>query len=185
MTVKEVICEALRLAGREETAADMENESGTAETARLRRALLTYLNAVRDELARGYLPLYAREKLHSDDGAFAFAQFGFTPFKIKRVSSCGKPVKWHISPDYLIADGRDIEVEYSYVPAPLKETDEFSYPCFAVGERLVEYGMVAEYYLVIGDAASSAAWESKYRNEIDALLSHVTVGERIPPRRWI
>jgi len=38
---------------------------------------------------------------------------------------------------------------------------------------------------VLGDATGSAAWENKYRNEIENLLSRSAVRGRIPPRRWI
>lgn len=51
--------------------------------------------------------------------------------------------------------------------------------------RLVEYGMAAEYFLVAGDSEAYSAWESKYRAEIEMLLSRSSVKERIPPRRWI
>lgn len=185
MTVKEVICDTLRLIGRPDTAEEIEDDSTVDETLRMERALLTYLNAVRDELARGYFPLIAEEAMHSDNGAFAFADFTHIPHVIKRVCSSGKPVKWRVYPDYLIADAHDIEVRYAFVPAPLKENDEFTFPNYAVSEKLIEYGMAAEFFLVTGDNASSLAWENKYRNEIENLLSHVTVPERIPPRRWI
>ncbi len=186
MTVKEVICDTLRLVGKDEMAGLIEEDSDLdEESARIYRALLTYLNAVRDELARAYFPLFTEEEMHSDNGQFAFAAFKKTPFSIKSVTSGKKAVKWHISPDYLVADGRDITVKYTYVPKPLGEGEEFSYPDFAVGARLVQYGMIAEYYLVLGDASGSAAWEEKYRNEIETLLSHSTVKDIIPPRRWI
>lgn len=186
MTVKEVIISAMRLVGRED-AADAVEEGGTLtdETTRLKRALLTYLNAVTDELARGYFPLGYSEDMASDDGRYAFALFTKPPVRINRVRSGKKAVAWHILPDYLVADAPEITVEYEYAPSKLDEDDEFSYPVFDVGERLVTYGMAAEYYLVLGDAASSQMWEGRYRAEIELLLARSPVRGRIPPRRWI
>lgn len=182
----EVVCEALRLVGRDDVADEIIIGGPlTGEVARLNRAGLTYLNAVRDELARGYFPLDAKEEMSSKNGSFAFADFKYKPYEIKRVIADGKPVKWHISPDYLVADGKNITVFYTYVPDPLKMDDEFDYPVFAVSERLVEYGIAAEYYLVLGDVTNSAVWESKYRSEIENLLSRSGLKGRIPPRRWI
>lgn len=186
MKVKDVICEALRLVGRDDAAVAISGGGElTDEVSRLNRACLTYLNAVLDELARGYFPLDAEEDMKNADGKFAFADFSKKPLEVKRVTVDGKPVKWHISPDYLLADGQNIRVFYTYAPVPLSESDEFYYPNFAVGERLAEYGVAAEYFLVLGDATSSAAWENKYRNEIENLLSRSNIRGRIPPRRWI
>ena len=186
MKVKDVICEALRLVGRNDAADAISSGAVlTDEVSRLNRACLTYLNAVLDELARGYFPLDCEEEMSGDDGKFAFSAFSRKPLEIKRVTAGGEPVKWRISPDYLVTDARAVTVFYTYAPKPLTAYDEFDYPDFAVSERLVEYGVAAEYFLVLGDATSSVAWESKYRNEIDNLLSRSSIRGRIPPRRWI
>lgn len=186
MQVKNVICEALRLVGRDDAAdAISGNKTLTDEVSRLKRACLTYLNAVLDELARGYFPLLTSEELETDEGDIDFGEFCYKPIEIKRITVDGKDVEWHISPDYLHVDAETVTVYYAYTPDELSEYSEFFYPDFAVGERLVEYGIAAEYFLVLGDASSSAAWENKYRNEIENLLSHSKVKGRIPPRRWI
>ena len=147
MEVKEILCRTMRLIGRTDAADCVENDSPTDEAARLKRALLTYLNAVLDELARGYFPLDTEEEMCSENGVYALADFLKAP--------------------------------------ELTEDDEFFYPVFAVSPRLVQYGMAAEYFLVAGDGEGYSAWESKYREEIEMLLSRSGVRERIPPRRWI
>lgn len=186
MRVSEVICQALRLVGREDAADSIGGgEALSDEVARLKRACLTYLNAVVDELARGYFPPEQTDELSSPDGKYAYADFSRVPHEIRRVKAGGKQIAYRICPDYMYVDAPEITVTYRYVPAAFNEDDEFTYPVFAVGPRLVCCGIVAEYYLVMGDAASSAAWEEKYRAEIDNLLSHSTVKGIIPPRRWI
>ncbi len=186
MKVKQVICQALRLAARGDVADKIEaNSSLNDEQKNLRRVFLTYLNAVLDELARGYFPLDKTEEMYSETREFKFADFAEGPIRIKRVTDGKKAVGWHIYPNYLRADVKKITVRYEYCPAPLGEEDEFSYPVYAVSERLVENGMVAEHFLVLGDAVSSAVWEQKYRDEIELLISKSNLGGRIPPRRWI
>ena len=186
MKVKQVISQALRLAARGDIADKMDaNAQLNDEQNNLRRTFLIYLNAVIDELARGYFPLEKVEKMHSPTREFAFADFSEGPTKIKRVTDGKNPVKWHIYPDYLHADAENITVRYEYCPAPFGEDDEFRYPVFAVSERLVEYAMAAEHFLVLGDAVGSAAWEAKYRDEIELLILKSNLGGRIPPRRWI
>ena len=186
MTVKEVIIQTLRLVGREDVAdAVASGEQLDEEMTRLKRAFITYLNAVLDELARGYFPLDYVEDMSAEDGRYAFSAFSKPPLKIRRVTCGQRRIEWRLCPDCLVADSPNITVTYEYAPSALGEDDEFFYPVFAVGERLVSCGMAAEYYLVMGDASASQAWEDKYRSEIELLLSHSTVRGRIPPRRWI
>lgn len=185
MKVSEIICQTMRLVGRETSAENLEANTPTEEDLRLKRAFLTYLNAVLDELARGYFPLDTEERMQSEDGTYPFADFLKAPSKINRVTDGENPVEWHIYPNYLQASAKEITVYYEYLPQELEEDDEFFYPVFAVGPRLVEYGMASEHFLVNGDGAGYTAWEDKYRGEIEALLARSSLRGRIPPRRWI
>ena len=186
MKVSEIICQTMRLVGRETSAQNVEANTATEEDLRLKKAFVTYLNAVLDELARGYFPLDTEERMQAEDGIYPFADFLKAPSKINRVLRGETPIEWHIYPNYLQADAKEITVYYEYLPQQLNETDEFFYPVFAVSARLVEYGMAAEYFLVNGDGAGYAAWEDKYRSEIEMLLSRsASISGRIPPRRWI
>lgn len=213
MKVSEVICQTMRLVGRSDAAEAIEAAAAAAEAAdganknptdggesvteaaeapvlpdevkRLKRAFLTYLNAVLDELARGYFPLDTEEEMSSESGVYSFAGFLKSPLKINRVTDGQNPVEWRIFPNYLQTEAHKITVFYEYAPPVLGEDDEFFYPVFAVSAGLVGYGMAAEYFLVSGDGAGYAAWENKYRGEIENLLSKSAVKERIPPRRWI
>lgn len=183
MKVNEIIDDCLRLVGRSDVAELTEPYED--EPKRMRYTLLFCFNAVMDELARGYFPIRFEEEMFSSTKRFAFTSFKKAPIKIVGVSSGGRSVKWRILPEYLSCDRTEITVEYEYVPAKCGEEDEFVYPDYAVSATLVEYGMAAEYLLICGDVQGSAAWESKYRGEIDRLLSLQTVRRRIPPRRWI
>lgn len=186
MVVKDVISEVLWLVGRYDASYDIgRGDLSNDEYKRLARACLAYLNAVIDELARGHFPLECEETMSSENGAFAFADFKHKPLRIMGVTVNSQPVDWHVVPDYLMANGQNVKVRYTYVPDALGLNDVWEYPDYAVRERLIIYGMLAEYYLVAGDATSYEAWENKYRVEIENILSHSKVRGRIPPRRWI
>lgn len=186
MTVKEVVAQAMRLVGRDETAERMMNAADlTDEETRLKKTFITYLNAVLDELARGYFPLTCVEDMSAEDGRFAFQLFTRPPVRIDKVKSGGRQVGWHICADYLVADAKDVTVYYEYAPPRLVEIDTFGYPAWEVSERLVSYGMAAEYCMVVGDMSAAQRWESKYRSEIELLLARASVHGSIPPRRWI
>jgi hypothetical protein len=181
MTVKEILDDAMRLTGRDE----LDGQGSEGNESKVKYAMLFCLNAVIDELARGYFPIRKREELTSDTGRYDFSNFAERPVKIVKVTSGAKKIGWHIYPEYFICDKQNVTVEYEYVPNKLTEDDEFDYPDVQVSFRLVEYGIAAEYMLICGEVESAAMWEQKYRQEIDRLLSLRTVRERIPPRRWL
>jgi hypothetical protein len=185
MQVKNILIEAMRLVGRGDVGDLFENDQLDDEGKRIKRTMLFSLNAVVDELARGYFPLKTKETLSSADGKFYFANFSKKPLKILKVF-CGKiKVKWVLFAEYIEVNEHSITVEYEYAPDSINEGDDFVYPDFAVGERLLTFGMAAEYELINGEAESASVWESKYRTEIDRMLSLRPVNERVPLRRWI
>lgn len=186
MTVKEIICQTLRLVGREDAADEI---CGTAvlsaEIVRIKQAFLTYYNSVLDELSRGYFPLSEQEEVTFTDGKKNLSSFAHRVVRIKKVLVNNKAIEWHISSGYLCADAKNATVFYEYAPQPSTEDDEFFYPEFAVSERLVSYGMAAEHFLVCGCAEESHMWEQRYRDEIEALIARCVVKPHVPPRRWI
>ncbi len=186
MTVKEVICQALHLVGRDDAAEAISGSAQlSAEVTRTKNAFLTYFNSVVDELSRGYFPLSVTEQVRFPQGKFPLAGFSHRVVRIKKIIADKKSIEWHILAGYLYADAQEATVYYEYAPNPSAESDEFSYPEFAVSERLVQYGMAAEYFLVCGCAEESRMWEQKYRDEIEALIARSPVKPRIAPRRWI
>ena len=147
--------------------------------------MLLCLNAVTDELARGYFPLRTSQKLLASDGGYAFSAFDHAPCRVLSVTCGGREQKWSYSPFGVLCDAPEALIEYEYVPEPFELTDEFFYPDAAVGIPLVCCGVAAEYMLIAGDTACAEMWESKYRAEIDRQLSRSASAGRIPPRRWL
>lgn len=187
MTVNKIICSALRLVGRDDVADAIEGESQlSAEFNRIKNAFLTYFNSVLDELARAYFPLSEREAISCTGGKITLSSLRRRAVKIKKILSGKKSVEWQVYGSELLVDcDEEAIIFYEYSPAPLREEDEFFYPEYAVSERLVQYGMVAEYYLVCGCAEEMHAWEEKYRDEIESIVARCIVKPKVPPRRWI
>ena len=186
MQVKNILIDVMRMVGRPDAAEECEGDGQlSVETERMQRALLLCLNAVTDELARGYFPLKDVQSLSSQSGEYSYSSFEHTPYRIVRVTSDGKKVRWSAEPLSLVCDSKSVEVEYEYVPDALGLSDEFSYPDSSVGVALVSYGVAAEYMLIAGEVESAEMWESKYRSEIGRQLSLSPVRGRVPPRRWL
>lgn len=186
MTVQDIICQTLRLVGRDDVA-DAVADGGelASEENRLLNVFHTYFNSVVDELARGYFPPSARDLVTRTDGKILLSALSHRAVGIRKIIVDKKSVGWRIYGDELVVDGDTCVVYYEYSPAPFGLNDEFFYPDFAVSERLIRYGMAAEYFLVCGCADETHLWEEKYRDEIETLRARCVIKPRVPPRRWI
>lgn len=186
MLVKQILSDTMRMVGRADVAESSQSSSSlTGEEGRIQSAMLLCLNAVVDELARGYFPLKTSQTLSSASGEYPFSDFDETPYRILRVTSEGREVKWRCQPAKLVCESPSVQIEYEYVPAAFALSDEFAYPHPSVGDWLVKCGVAAEYMLIAGDIDGADAWESKYRAEIDRQLALLPVKGRIPSRRWL
>ena len=186
MQVKQLLADVMRMVGRPDAAEEWQSTAQlSGEAGRMQQAMLLCLNAVTDELARGYFPLRTSQKLLASDGGYAFSAFDHAPCRVLSVTCGGREQKWSYSPFGVLCDAPEALIEYEYVPEPFELTDEFSYPDAAVGIPLVCCGVAAEYMLIAGDTACAEMWESKYRAEIDRQLSRSASAGRIPPRRWL
>jgi hypothetical protein len=184
MKVNEVIADALKLVGRQDIA-EVVDADHDDEAARQISTMLFCFNAVVDELARGYFPIKTQENFTSSNKKYAISGFTYMPIRIVNVYYGKKAIEWDIYPAYLQCDYNSITIEYEYVPAKSSMGETFTYPDYAVGQYLLTCGMAAEYLLICGELNGSSAWESKYRQEIDRILSCRPINGRVPPRRWL
>lgn len=186
MKIKEIVFTALRLLGRGEVAAALEDgEALSKEATGTEESLLYCVNAVIDELARYYFPLVHREQLDLISGKVNFSRFAFRPVKILSVTANGKKSEYKVYPQYLTADGATAEVEYEYAPDKKGLEDDCDYAGFDVSERLIADGAVAEFCILNGEVSAAEYWEGEYRREIDRARAKYRRAAKIPPRRWV
>ena len=80
MQVNQFLIDVMRMVGRPDAAEECEGDGQlSGETERMQRALLLCLNAVTDELARGYFPLKDVQPLSSQSGEYSYSSFEHTP----------------------------------------------------------------------------------------------------------
>ena len=185
MQVRQLLCNVMRMVGRDDAAELTEDETPTEEVTRMCTAMLLLLNAVVDEISRGYFPVTAKESLTSSNGKYSFSAFNKTPNRIVAVYAEGERADWSYTPTYLECNYNAVEVEYEYTPDKFTLEDEFSYPDAIVFESLVAMGVAAEYLLVSGDISSAGMWEDRYRAELNRLIALRPVRGRVRMRRWV
>lgn len=183
MLVKDIIISALTAMEQSELALAVQNGLELSEEqSQTVTVLMHCYNAVEDELARLYFPLAEEYTAQTVNGQLYYTQFPNAPIKIKSVTKNGKKLKYRLYPKYLKTAAKEVRVLYCYSPKK-KSIDGDCEVRETVSDRLIYYGMLAEYYLICGLAEVAERWESKYRNEIEAAQS--TQSGTLRQRSWV
>ena len=183
MKVKDIVLLAatqLGIADEVQAYLDGEEENGERNAA----LLLTCFNVVENELALDYLPLYAEEKINTETGKIVYSDLVHSAVRIVKVTDeKGESIPYKLYAEYLQTQAGKVTVRYTYTPES-KETDGESDFASPVSERLLAYGIAAEYSLSMGLLSEAAVWDKKYKESIEAIRS-LQSGKRMKSRRWV
>ena len=189
MTVKEVIVQAAGCLGREDLIAALnKTESEWSEEEKLELdSLLRCYNFVENEVALDYLAMKKEETITVESNKINYSRLSSAPVNIRKVVCGGYAQRFATYPSYIyLPDGwvGQAKVTYDYIPSTktLNSTSEFSNK--GVSERLLAYGISAQYCLVNGETGRAAVWDKKFRDALRAKnLLRRTVSVR--SRRWV
>lgn len=184
MKVKDCMILAAALLGREDVAAYLADGTEADGAEREAKLLLRCFNIVESELALDYAPLLCTEVLESDTGAVFYSMLRKEPVSIRSVEDLsGNERKFLLYPEYLKTDGGRLKITYSYLPEKKTSEDESDYT-LQIGERLVAFGMAAEYRLAEGDYESAAMWDKRYRAALKNALAGNGVKGCMRAKKW-
>lgn len=183
MTVKEIIMTAAAELGIKERARAYFEENDT-DGERAVMLLLDCFHLVQNEVALDYLPQTAEDELMSSTGSLSYLLLKYPVVRVLKVlDENGESVPFQIFPDYLKTQPGKVKVQYTYTPEKKGLEDEAELGPL-VSERLISYGIAAEYALASGLFEEAAAWDKKYKAAIAAAY-RAHPGERIRSRRWV
>ena len=89
-----------------------------------------------------------------------------------------------MDPKYIEVKDGTYTVRYTCCPAKKQMDSASDYSGYPVGERLMAYGVAAEYCLICGNFEESECWENRYKDEIERLRPHERTRD-IRARRWV
>lgn len=177
MTVKDLICQALYLLGKEDIA-DAITESvnnGTEMSAEVNRHANLFMliaDSVTKELYTGYFPDATTAQLSSTGREYHLSGLHYPCVGIRKVVNVltGREV-----PSYAFRDGNLILAER--VPAIELIYEYTSYNYVTLGQLIADkkpylapdvvvMGIVAEYFCTIGDTVNAALWQERYENKV-------------------
>lgn len=182
MTVKNVLSLAIEELGIYNDVAEYLNSSslnGSSDA----RLLLKCFNTVENEIAVDYIPLIKEQTFEVVDG-INYNDFESTPSKILSVKNeGGRRVPYGIFANKIKTKKGKVIVKYNYIPKE-KNIDGISDFASVISERIMAYGVMAEYLTAKGEYAEASVWEKKYR---DALKSVHNVKKNVvlPVGAWV
>lgn len=145
--------------------------------------LLRCFNLVENEIALDYLPLKAEDTMDSSSGTIAFSDLSNSPVRILSVTDeWGNALKFRLFPDYLRTQAGKVVVLYTYAPVE-KTIDGESDFTTSISERVVAFGVCAEYYTACGLYEQAAVFDVKYKDALKAAISS-RKSRVIASRRW-
>lgn len=183
MKVKDIMMKAAFLLG---NADDLKNYLDGIGTNGKKQAelLLQCFNLVENELALDYIPLVKEEKFTLENGKLPYSAFSSSVVRILRVEDeNGENVPFRLFAAYMEADKKTVIVRYAYTPEEKTIDGESAYLA-GVSERLIAFGMAAEYCTALGMYAEAAIWDKKYKEGIEAART-VGTKQKLPSRRWV
>lgn len=141
-------------------------------------------NIVYSEIAGEYLPLYSSQSFKNETGVTEFKDFNKNVVEINSVADLnGNKLYFKTYPQSLTTLRGSIIVSFSYLPDKVKIDDALDYYKGRLDERVIAYGICAEYAVIKGLLNDAAYFDKKYK---DGLLStRKKKNISIPPRRWL
>ena len=162
--------------------ADIQNEA--EQDGSCVRRLLNCCNFTLEELYRDYAGCIRRTVVEVVDG-FADTR-GFKMCKvISLVDGEGNDVKYRYTEGGLRVekDGK-YNLCYARLPDDVGVGDEVKLPSPRITERVLAYGILREYFTVVGDTLTASQWDERYKDALriaDVKCSSM----RMPVGRWL
>ena len=103
---------------------------------------------------------------------------------ISLVSADGQDAKFRYTENGLeVETDGTYNLTYAKLPQELTWQSEVTLPSPRITERIYSYGVIAEYYSMLGDYANSRLWEDKFTNALKAACVK-TSSQTMPVWRW-
>ena len=161
-----------------------EIESEVEQSGSTLRQLLNCCNFTLEELYRDYASSLRKTVVEVVDG---FADT--SAYKLCRVISLvdgeGNDVKYRYTEGGLSVDeDGKYNLCYARLPNDVSLEDEVTLPSPRITERVLAYGILREYFTIVGDTLTAAQWDERYKDAL-RIAEVKTSSMRMPVRRWL
>lgn len=160
-------------------------DSGDFSDAKKDLDLLTECsNIVYSEIAGEYLPLYSSQSFKNETGNIEFKDFNKNVVDINSVTDLnGNKLYFKTYPQSISALRGAVIVSFSYLPDKVKINDTLDFHVGKLNERIIAYGICAEYSIIKGMLSDAAYYDKKFKDSLLNVCRKKNIS--IPPRRWL
>ena len=151
------------------------------ENATLRK-LIVCCNTVLEDLYCNYFTVIATCEVTATGGVIDTSKLDFCRV-LKLTDKNGNNVRYRYTENGLFAEDGDYLLTYAKRPAAVDWFTEVVLPSSRISERVVVYGMLAEYFLAVEDLELALAWETRYQNALHA-ASIKNSSMTLPVGKW-
>ena len=183
MKVKEL----LKLCGEMANLAFPDEESVESEAERqgsLVRQLLNCCNFTLEELYRDYAGSIRKTVVEVVDGFADTSEYRLCKV-ISLVDGEGNDVKYRYTEGGLaVSEDGKYNLCYARLPADVTLEDDVTLPSPRITERVLAYGILREYFTVVGDTSTASQWDERYKDAL-RIADVKSSSMRMPVGRWI
>ena len=148
--------------------------------------LLSCLNLVINQVATEYINLKNKIKISSISGKIYYSALSSNVVvDVLTVTKNGSPVRFEVCADHIKTVSGDLEVEFVYQPSSCSSVlSNIDFENFKINERVLSYGVVAEYCFLNGNYDDAAIWDNRFKNSLSN-LNRARREIKIKQRLWI
>ena len=150
------------------------------DDARISR-LVGCFKAVYDELYRDYAPSLRKTVVQSD-GTVDLSAYRLCKV-VSLVDGEGNSVPFRYGDNALIVEAGKYNLCYARLPDDVSWDDEVVMPSPVIGERIVVYGILREYFASVNDWTNAKQWDNRYKDALQVACNKTV--SRLPVRGWL
>lgn len=174
MKVLQIIKHALTFVNEPETFNNISSESELLTDAdkNTKDLLLACVNLTNGVLASEFYSLKNKVKLNSN-GKIPFSQIAqnLKIAQILKVEQNGKQTKFSEIGDYLETVSGEVEITFSHTPREVNAiNDTILEYSTKITEQIFAYGVVSEYYYILGMYDDASIWSIRFKNALTSVL---------------
>lgn len=149
-------------------------------------ALISCVNLTNNVLATEYYPLKQTININSS-GKLSYSDISssLAISQILKVEGGFGGVRFKEYPDYIETPKGNFKITFTYLPKTIANINE-SILCYPtkLTERIFAYGVVSEYYFIMGMYDDAVVWDARFKNSLQTVLKpkHEV---KIKNRLWI
>lgn len=186
MTIKDVVKLAAIFLNRKDINEYLDGQIDTPleQTKNDVNTLANLANVVVNELACSYVPAKKSEDVLPNDERVCYKDLSERPLKILRVlDRKGVEQTYSYSYEFIRVKNIPLTIEYEYSPREKELDEEICYQEKDVPARVIAYGLVAEFSIVMGEFNQAVTWHKRYTDSIADIC--LPKNKNVKIRSWL